>query len=139
MSGQRKSCSLRDKSGRMFLHRQPRTDSSCYSLTPFLLPLPSSHTHTHTQVLTLQGLGLALGDTYIVAWELDPVEEAYQRFDCHPEENADEAKCKARGCIWEVRGDTDDGHTHRHTLVIYSVTKQLEKQARSDFLQIPFI
>ncbi|XP_036974620.1 maltase-glucoamylase, intestinal [Acanthopagrus latus] len=53
------------------------------------------------QVLTLQGLGLALGDTYIVAWELDPVEEAYQRFDCHPEENADEAKCKARGCIWE--------------------------------------
>ncbi|KAM8769539.1 sucrase-isomaltase, intestinal isoform 2-T2 [Acanthopagrus schlegelii] len=53
------------------------------------------------QVLTLQGLGLALGDTYIVAWELDPVDEAYQRFNCHPEENADEAKCKARGCIWE--------------------------------------
>uniref|UniRef100_A0A671Y7K2 alpha-glucosidase n=1 Tax=Sparus aurata TaxID=8175 RepID=A0A671Y7K2_SPAAU len=52
-------------------------------------------------VLTLQGLGLALRETYVLAWDLDPVDEAYQRFDCYPEENSDEAKCKARGCIWQ--------------------------------------
>uniref|UniRef100_A0A671YCK1 alpha-glucosidase n=1 Tax=Sparus aurata TaxID=8175 RepID=A0A671YCK1_SPAAU len=60
------------------------------------------------RVLTLQGLGLALRETYVLAWDLDPVDEAYQRFDCYPEENSDEAKCKARGCIWQVRGDMDD-------------------------------
>lgn len=74
-----------------------------------------------------------------MAWDLDPVDEAYQRFDCYPEENSDEAKCKARGCIWQVRGDMDDSHTHILTLAIFSVTKQLEKQASFDFLQIPFI
>ncbi|XP_022623710.1 maltase-glucoamylase, intestinal-like [Seriola dumerili] len=51
------------------------------------------------EVLFLTGLSLTLGETYLVQWEL--VEEDYQRFDCHPEEHADEAKCKARGCIWK--------------------------------------
>lgn len=53
------------------------------------------------QVLFLHGLSLMLGQTYVVQW--DTMAEDYQRFDCHPEENADEAKCKARGCIWKVR------------------------------------
>ncbi|KAM6931697.1 sucrase-isomaltase, intestinal isoform 1-T2 [Lycodopsis pacificus] len=48
------------------------------------------------EVMFLQGLSLTLGESYLVKWE-----QVYQRFDCHPEENADEAKCKARGCIWE--------------------------------------
>uniref|UniRef100_A0A4W6E7F6 alpha-glucosidase n=1 Tax=Lates calcarifer TaxID=8187 RepID=A0A4W6E7F6_LATCA len=47
----------------------------------------------------IHGLSLTLGETYLVQWEL--VKEEYQRFDCYPEEHADEAKCKARGCIWE--------------------------------------
>ncbi|XP_051252783.1 sucrase-isomaltase, intestinal [Dicentrarchus labrax] len=51
------------------------------------------------KVLSLQGLSLTLGETYLVQWEL--VAEEYQRFDCYPEENADEAKCKARGCTWK--------------------------------------
>ncbi|KAM9853733.1 sucrase-isomaltase, intestinal [Aulostomus maculatus] len=51
------------------------------------------------KVLSLRGLSLTLGETYLVQWEL--VQGEYQRFDCHPEEHADEAKCKARGCIWE--------------------------------------
>ncbi|GLD74046.1 sucrase-isomaltase, intestinal [Lates japonicus] len=51
------------------------------------------------EVLFLSGLSLTLGETYLVRWEL--VTEEYQRFDCYPEEHADEAKCKARGCIWE--------------------------------------
>ncbi|KAG8002120.1 Maltase-glucoamylase, partial [Nibea albiflora] len=42
---------------------------------------------------------MAVGETYLVKWEL--IVEEYQRFDCHPEEAADEAKCKARGCIWK--------------------------------------
>ncbi|XP_044210999.1 maltase-glucoamylase, intestinal [Thunnus albacares] len=51
------------------------------------------------KVMFLRGLSLTLGETYQVQWELDM--EEYQRFDCYPEEHADEAKCKARGCIWE--------------------------------------
>ncbi|XP_056297994.1 sucrase-isomaltase, intestinal [Pseudoliparis swirei] len=51
------------------------------------------------KVMFLQGLSLTLGETYLVQWELELKEN--QRFDCHPEDHADEAKCKARGCIWE--------------------------------------
>ncbi|XP_061924131.1 sucrase-isomaltase, intestinal [Entelurus aequoreus] len=51
------------------------------------------------EVLFLRNLSLALGETYQVRWE--QVREEYQRFDCHPEEHGDEAKCKARGCIWK--------------------------------------
>ncbi|XP_070684825.1 sucrase-isomaltase, intestinal [Pempheris klunzingeri] len=51
------------------------------------------------KVLFLRGLSLTLGESYLVKWEL--MVEEYQRFDCHPEENADKAKCKARGCLWE--------------------------------------
>ena len=70
----------------------------------------------------LRGLSLTLGKSYLVQWELE-VDE-YQRFDCYPEDNADEAKCKARGCIWEVRGDTDDAHIHIYALFPYSIAKQ---------------
>ncbi|XP_070761323.1 sucrase-isomaltase, intestinal [Enoplosus armatus] len=52
------------------------------------------------KVLSLSGLSLTVGETYLVRWEL--VAEEYQRFDCYPEEHADEAKCKARGCIWKT-------------------------------------
>ncbi|XP_062242243.1 sucrase-isomaltase, intestinal [Platichthys flesus] len=48
------------------------------------------------KVLFLTGLSLTLGETQLVQWELKP-----ERFNCHPEENADEAKCKNRGCIWK--------------------------------------
>uniref|UniRef100_A0A7N6BS47 alpha-glucosidase n=1 Tax=Anabas testudineus TaxID=64144 RepID=A0A7N6BS47_ANATE len=51
-----------------------------------------------TLVLFLHGLTLTLGETYLVKWEIK--EEEYQRLDCYPEENADEEKCKARGCVW---------------------------------------
>ncbi|XP_041660826.1 maltase-glucoamylase, intestinal [Cheilinus undulatus] len=51
------------------------------------------------EVLLLHNLSLTLGESYRIRWEM--VAEEYQRFDCHPEENADEAKCKARGCIWK--------------------------------------
>ncbi|KAM4628069.1 sucrase-isomaltase, intestinal [Polymixia lowei] len=55
--------------------------------------------NTAKKVLFLRGLSLSLGETYLVKW--DQTEAEYQRFDCHPEEHADEAKCRARGCIWE--------------------------------------
>lgn len=57
-------------------------------------------------------------------WELE-VEE-YQRFDCHPEENADEAKCKAKGCIWMVSDDTDSVLIQIYTLFPNSIAKQTE-------------
>uniref|UniRef100_A0A3B5B509 P-type domain-containing protein n=1 Tax=Stegastes partitus TaxID=144197 RepID=A0A3B5B509_9TELE len=50
------------------------------------------------EVLYLRNLSLNLGDTYLIEWIL-PNTDA-QRIDCHPEDNADEAKCEARGCIW---------------------------------------
>ncbi|CAG6005384.1 unnamed protein product, partial [Menidia menidia] len=50
------------------------------------------------QVLSLQNLSLNFGNNYVVHWDLSA--EEYQRFDCHPEQNADEAKCLARGCLW---------------------------------------
>lgn len=51
-------------------------------------------------------------------WEIK--EEEYQRLDCYPEENADEEKCKARGCVWRVRGDTNDVNMDLDTLFLYS-------------------
>uniref|UniRef100_A0A8C6M128 alpha-glucosidase n=1 Tax=Nothobranchius furzeri TaxID=105023 RepID=A0A8C6M128_NOTFU len=51
------------------------------------------------EVLFLHGLSLTLGETYLVRWDME--DEELQRFNCHPEENADEAKCKSRGCIWK--------------------------------------
>ncbi|KAG7226089.1 hypothetical protein INR49_018700 [Caranx melampygus] len=51
------------------------------------------------EVLFLSGLSLTLGETYLVEWEL-PADD-HQRFDCYPEENSDQEKCEARGCIWK--------------------------------------
>ncbi|XP_048120689.1 LOW QUALITY PROTEIN: sucrase-isomaltase, intestinal [Alosa alosa] len=51
-------------------------------------------------VLRLKGLGMKMGMDYIVMW--NEVNADLERFDCHPEEGSDEAKCKARGCIWQV-------------------------------------
>uniref|UniRef100_A0A4W5NR19 Maltase n=1 Tax=Hucho hucho TaxID=62062 RepID=A0A4W5NR19_9TELE len=54
-------------------------------------------------VLYLRDLNLTLGQNYTVRWDQDrnPVPET-QRFDCYPEPNSDETKCRARGCIWGV-------------------------------------
>ncbi|XP_064158335.1 sucrase-isomaltase, intestinal [Anguilla rostrata] len=49
-----------------------------------------------TQVLHITGLQLQLGKNYTVRWD-----EMIARIDCHPEENATETKCRARGCIWQ--------------------------------------
>uniref|UniRef100_A0A7N6B035 alpha-glucosidase n=1 Tax=Anabas testudineus TaxID=64144 RepID=A0A7N6B035_ANATE len=62
--------------------------------TPTTLP----NSNIQYDVLFLHGLTLTLGETYLVKWEIK--EEEYQRLDCYPEENADEEKCKARGCVW---------------------------------------
>nr|XP_029503657.1 maltase-glucoamylase, intestinal-like [Oncorhynchus nerka] len=52
-------------------------------------------------VLYLKDLNLILGQNYTVRWDQvsDPVPET-QRFDCYPEPDSDETKCRARGCIW---------------------------------------
>lgn len=75
-------------------------------------------TSSNTQVLLLHGLALTLGDTYVVQWEAAPEEN--QRIDCHPEENANEMTCRARGCIWKVRGDTNGSPMPTYTLFLYS-------------------
>ncbi|KAF6720919.1 Maltase-glucoamylase, intestinal [Oryzias melastigma] len=58
----------------------------------------SIHHDAAKEVLTLTDLSLTLGETYKVEW--DSVSADYQRVDCHPEANADEAKCTQRGCLW---------------------------------------
>uniref|UniRef100_A0A672GPR3 alpha-glucosidase n=1 Tax=Salarias fasciatus TaxID=181472 RepID=A0A672GPR3_SALFA len=55
------------------------------------------------RVLFLHGLSLTLGESYLVEWETESNE--YERFNCHPEDDADESKCKARGCEWKVRDE----------------------------------
>uniref|UniRef100_A0A8C7XW10 alpha-glucosidase n=1 Tax=Oryzias sinensis TaxID=183150 RepID=A0A8C7XW10_9TELE len=52
------------------------------------------------KVLTLNDLSLTLGESYKVQWDSEALD--YQRVDCHPEENSNEAECKKRGCLWEV-------------------------------------
>lgn len=69
-----------------------------FSVSPFHFLFLLSQ--THIQVLFLHGLSLTFGESYFVQWEL--VKEDYQRFDCFPEGNADQGKCLAKGCIWEV-------------------------------------
>ncbi|XP_023817356.1 sucrase-isomaltase, intestinal [Oryzias latipes] len=60
----------------------------------------SIHHDATKEVLTLNDLSLTLGESYKVQW--DSVTLDYQRVDCHPEENSNEAECKKRGCLWEV-------------------------------------
>ncbi|XP_037531236.1 maltase-glucoamylase, intestinal [Nematolebias whitei] len=67
--------------------------------TTTVLPNINIHHDGAKEVLFLHGLSLMLGETYMVQWDM--MAEDYQRFDCHPEEHADEDKCKARGCIWK--------------------------------------
>ncbi|KAM8952382.1 sucrase-isomaltase, intestinal [Pelodytes ibericus] len=52
------------------------------------------------KVLTITGLELSLGETYTVQW--DQVVQESERFDCHPEPNANADECLNRGCIWEA-------------------------------------
>uniref|UniRef100_A0A672PCA1 alpha-glucosidase n=2 Tax=Sinocyclocheilus grahami TaxID=75366 RepID=A0A672PCA1_SINGR len=49
----------------------------------------------------LLNLELELGKNYTVNWQ-DKYRNS-RHFDCHPEAGSDQAKCEARGCIWEVR------------------------------------
>ncbi|XP_013863590.1 maltase-glucoamylase, intestinal [Austrofundulus limnaeus] len=74
-------------------------DAGSHSKTTTVLPNINVHHDGAKEVLFLHGLSLMLGETYLVQWDVKA--EDYHRFDCHPEENADEAKCQARGCIWK--------------------------------------
>ncbi|XP_052387400.1 sucrase-isomaltase, intestinal-like isoform X2 [Carassius gibelio] len=51
-----------------------------------------------TRVLHLKNLELELGKNYTVSWEV----KNSVNIDCYPEEDEDQAKCEARGCIWEL-------------------------------------
>uniref|UniRef100_A0A671MM13 alpha-glucosidase n=1 Tax=Sinocyclocheilus anshuiensis TaxID=1608454 RepID=A0A671MM13_9TELE len=53
------------------------------------------------KVLYLRNLELELGKNYTVNWQ-DKYRNS-RHFDCYPEAGSDQAKCEARGCIWEVR------------------------------------
>ncbi|MEE6501195.1 hypothetical protein FKM82_004095 [Ascaphus truei] len=61
---------------------------------------PSTHQVTYDeakQVAHITGLQLVLGESYTLEWNQDLL-----RFDCHPEDDATEAKCGSRGCIWAI-------------------------------------
>ncbi|XP_075058176.1 sucrase-isomaltase, intestinal [Mixophyes fleayi] len=64
----------------------------------------SSHSfkRDHYQVLHITGLQLALGESYTVEWDqlgAGSLSDS-EKFDCHPEPDANESKCINRGCIW---------------------------------------
>ncbi len=50
-------------------------------------------------MLHLKNLEVELGKDYTVTWEA----KIAAKIDCYPEGGEDQAKCEARGCIWEVR------------------------------------
>ncbi|XP_068137043.1 sucrase-isomaltase, intestinal [Hyperolius riggenbachi] len=55
------------------------------------------------KVLHITGLQLTLGESYTVEWDQfgsGGLTDS-EKFDCHPEPDANEQKCIARGCIWE--------------------------------------
>lgn len=65
----------------------------------------SAHTFRYDtyKVQHITGLQLTLGESYTVEWDqLGPggITDS-EKFDCHPEPNADAKKCSDRGCIWE--------------------------------------
>uniref|UniRef100_A0A8C1FC37 alpha-glucosidase n=1 Tax=Cyprinus carpio carpio TaxID=630221 RepID=A0A8C1FC37_CYPCA len=51
----------------------------------------------YKQVLNLKNLELELGKDYTVNWEA----KISANIDCYPEGGENQAKCEARGCIWE--------------------------------------
>ncbi|MED6290880.1 hypothetical protein CHARACLAT_017914 [Characodon lateralis] len=63
-----------------------------------VLPNSSFDHDAAKQVLFLYSLSLTLGESYTIHWEIN---EELERFDCYPEGNADETKCKERGCLWK--------------------------------------
>ncbi|XP_066540681.1 sucrase-isomaltase, intestinal [Hoplias malabaricus] len=54
--------------------------------------------HSLKKVLYLKGLSMQFGKNYTVSWKT--VISDFERFDCHPEDNASEETCRNRGCIW---------------------------------------
>lgn len=61
-------------------------------------PPPTVEYDSPNQVAHIKGLKLELGVAYTVEWTLALDVE---RFDCYPEENANQEKCEARNCIWK--------------------------------------
>uniref|UniRef100_A0A3P8UQR8 Maltase n=1 Tax=Cynoglossus semilaevis TaxID=244447 RepID=A0A3P8UQR8_CYNSE len=59
-----------------------------------VVPETDIHYNETKKVLLLTGLSMTLGESYTVHWELR------DSLNCHPEEDANEANCTARGCIW---------------------------------------
>ncbi|XP_052008312.1 sucrase-isomaltase, intestinal-like [Xyrauchen texanus] len=56
------------------------------------------------QVMYLRDLELELGKDYTINWEV----KVSERIDCQPGENRDEAKCEARGCIWQPSDNAEE-------------------------------
>ncbi|XDV11576.1 hypothetical protein PO909_000477, partial [Leuciscus waleckii] len=57
------------------------------------------HYDSTKKVMYLRNLELELGKDYTVNWEAKHPKT--RQFDCYPEAGSDQAKCEARGCIWE--------------------------------------
>ncbi|CAL8350989.1 unnamed protein product [Lota lota] len=77
----------------------PTTVSVTHGNSVSMLPADKIRYDAVKKALVLSNLSLTLGEMYLVQWDQRRAE--YQRFNCYPEEGSDEAKCKARGCLWE--------------------------------------
>uniref|UniRef100_A0A671L1X5 alpha-glucosidase n=1 Tax=Sinocyclocheilus anshuiensis TaxID=1608454 RepID=A0A671L1X5_9TELE len=63
-----------------------------------------------TQVLHLENLELDLGKDYTVNWE----SKISVNIDCYPEGDENQAKCEARGCIWEPLSNPQCYYAENH-------------------------
>uniref|UniRef100_A0A673G4B9 alpha-glucosidase n=1 Tax=Sinocyclocheilus rhinocerous TaxID=307959 RepID=A0A673G4B9_9TELE len=66
--------------------------------------------NSSTQVLHLENLELELGKDYTVNWE----SKISVNIDCYPEGDEDQAKCEARGCLWEPLSNPQCYYAENH-------------------------
>ncbi|XP_028650310.2 sucrase-isomaltase, intestinal [Erpetoichthys calabaricus] len=78
---------------------QPLTVIIRSDLGNISVPSTNISYNNNTKTVIVTGLQLELGQNYVIDWNVNPNE--LERFDCHPEENANEAACLARNCIWK--------------------------------------
>lgn len=82
--------------------------------------------------MILRGLSIKFGQSYTLSWT--ELNEEYQRFDCLPGSNGNEAACLARGCIWKVRRPPPHPRRHSHFLFLFCGKSDCEVSSYLSFL-----
>ncbi|XP_052438648.1 sucrase-isomaltase, intestinal-like [Carassius gibelio] len=86
-----------------------------------VISLSDSQIQYDKQVLHLKNLELELGKDYTVNWDV----KIPANIDCYPEGGEDQAKCEARGCIWELSSIPRCYYSENHGYITTSKVETL--------------